>query len=69
MTRLGARRTLSRNMEIRVVSIAQQSYNQAPDQSALVEHGHYVSQHGRDVRSPPHTKDVSGTQRHNRPVL
>ncbi len=34
-----------------------QNYDPAPDESALVEHGHYVNRQGHDVHSPAHSKD------------
>ncbi len=35
----------------------QDYYSQAPNESALVEHGHYVNRQGHDVHSPAHSKD------------
>lgn len=34
-----------------------QNYSQAPEESALVEHGHYINRQGHDVHSPAHSKD------------
>lgn len=34
-----------------------QSQSQAPNESALVEHGHYINRQGHDVHSPAHSKD------------
>lgn len=34
-----------------------QNYSQAPNESALVEHGHYVNRQGHDVHSPAHSMD------------
>jgi len=36
-----------------------QNYSQGPNESALVEHGHYVNRQGHDVHSPAHSKDGS----------
>ncbi|ENZ78611.1 MULTISPECIES: DUF3761 domain-containing protein [Ralstonia] len=36
-----------------------QNYSQAPEESALVEHGHYINRQGHDVQSPAHSKDGS----------
>lgn len=33
------------------------NYSQAPDESALIEHGHYTNKQGREVHSPAHTKN------------
>lgn len=35
------------------------NYRPAPNESALVEHGHYTNRQGHDVHSPAHSKDGS----------